>query len=558
MKNLYPSAMADRVYRITPQLLKSWGVRGLILDIDNTLTTHDNPIPDAGVADWLAQNRREGIQMIVLSNNKPHRVEPFAKILGLDYIADGAKPLKKGYQRCARALQIPCEQLCMVGDQIFTDIWGARRAGCKAVLVSPIQREGMLFFRFKRFLERIVLRLCPRSIKQQILYLGEASFSCFACSDRKPHFRMAPRHSGKCVVRDIDGERNIFIRDSGIQEMIVMTREEQAARNAFRYPFLMEHQAVVIRNAKIKQRGLSGHNKPETMRGCRRGKALRQLGAFFSEKPRRVKRLQLGKACDTCRERHGAHPIRAGKRERGGRRAQLFPSANGGHIVSVGKRLAKTDKVSPKTVIMVGAGKVKPESRAHVVDDEQYPVTVAERPHFFPIFSRRRTVVRKIAMIIWLCNERRHIAAAGVVRRLQRLGIKPWNDDVVRHVLRQDTGIIRLHRPWIVSVIITAQEEDFLFPGMGAGAHDRKGRGVRAVFHEKRPVGGSDRVHTQLRAFLHFIRGGGHAVLFFKLFSGGALHIRIPIAEDVRSICAHKIKITVSVDIPKIRALRPL
>ena len=51
MKNLYPSAMADRVYRITPQLLKSWGVRGLILDIDNTLTTHDNPIPDEGVAD---------------------------------------------------------------------------------------------------------------------------------------------------------------------------------------------------------------------------------------------------------------------------------------------------------------------------------------------------------------------------------------------------------------------------------------------------------------------------------------------------------------------------
>lgn len=50
MKNLYPSAMADRVYRITPQLLKSWGVRGLILDIDNTLTTHDNPIPDEGVA----------------------------------------------------------------------------------------------------------------------------------------------------------------------------------------------------------------------------------------------------------------------------------------------------------------------------------------------------------------------------------------------------------------------------------------------------------------------------------------------------------------------------
>ena len=168
-----PEYVFKDVTHITPEWLAEKGITALVLDIDNTLTTHDNPIPDAGVADWLAQNRREGIQMIVLSNNKPHRVEPFAKILGLDYIADGAKPLKKGYQRCARALQIPCEQLCMVGDQIFTDIWGARRAGCKAVLVSPIQREGMLFFRFKRFLERIVLRLCPRSIKQQILYLGE-------------------------------------------------------------------------------------------------------------------------------------------------------------------------------------------------------------------------------------------------------------------------------------------------------------------------------------------------------------------------------------------------
>lgn len=75
--------------------------------------------------------------MIVLSNNKPHRVEPFAKILGLDYIADGAKPLKKGYQRCARALQIPCEQLCMVGDQIFTDIWGARPCGLQGGSGEP-------------------------------------------------------------------------------------------------------------------------------------------------------------------------------------------------------------------------------------------------------------------------------------------------------------------------------------------------------------------------------------------------------------------------------------
>ena len=177
MKLFYPHAIADRVYRITPELLKSWGVRGLILDIDNTLTTHDNPVPDAGVAAWLEQNRKEGIRMIVLSNNKPQRVEPFAKILGLEFIADGAKPLKKGYRRCSQALGIPCEQLCMVGDQIFTDILGGRTAGCKTVLVEPIQHEQMWFFRLKRTLEGWLLRRCPARIRKTILRLdGKSGF----------------------------------------------------------------------------------------------------------------------------------------------------------------------------------------------------------------------------------------------------------------------------------------------------------------------------------------------------------------------------------------------
>lgn len=168
MKTFYPHAMADRVYQITPELLRSWGVEGLILDIDNTLTTHDNPVPDAGVSAWLEENRREGIKMIVLSNNNPERVTPFAKILGLDFIANGKKPLKTGYKRCAKALGIPCEKLCMVGDQIFTDILGARLAGCKAVLVSPIQLEHMWFFKVKRTLERVVMKKCPADV----LHLG--------------------------------------------------------------------------------------------------------------------------------------------------------------------------------------------------------------------------------------------------------------------------------------------------------------------------------------------------------------------------------------------------
>ena len=168
-----PEYVFKDVTHITPEFLAGKGIRALVLDIDNTLTTHNNPIPEPQVAQWLEDNRRAGIRMIVLSNNHPERVRPFAQALGLEFIADGAKPLKKGYQRCSQALGLPCEQLCMVGDQIFTDVLGGRRAGCRAVLVQPIQPEKMLFFRLKRALEAFAMRCCPQKTAQQILHLGE-------------------------------------------------------------------------------------------------------------------------------------------------------------------------------------------------------------------------------------------------------------------------------------------------------------------------------------------------------------------------------------------------
>ncbi len=156
--NFYPQYMVKCVDEITPEHLQKWGIRGLILDIDNTLTTHDNPVPGQGVALWLKQMRDNGVQMIVLSNNTAQRVEPFAKILGLPFVANGKKPLKSGYLRCSKALGLPRDQLCMVGDQLFTDIWGGNCFGCKTILVEPIQLESMPFFKVKRFLEKQLLK----------------------------------------------------------------------------------------------------------------------------------------------------------------------------------------------------------------------------------------------------------------------------------------------------------------------------------------------------------------------------------------------------------------
>ncbi len=154
----FPKKKVHRVTDISVEYLRKQGIGGLILDIDNTLTTHDNPIPSDGVAHWLDTMRENDIKMIVLSNNHGPRVEPFAKILGLDYISEGKKPLTSGFKRCAKALSLQKQELCIIGDQIFTDVLGGNLYGCHSILVEPIQPESTRFFRFKRAMEKIILR----------------------------------------------------------------------------------------------------------------------------------------------------------------------------------------------------------------------------------------------------------------------------------------------------------------------------------------------------------------------------------------------------------------
>ena len=142
------------VLQIQPGLLRQYGIRGLMLDLDNTLTTHDNPAPAEGVLSWIGLMRQAGIAMMIVSNNRPHRVQPFAAVLGLPFVAEGAKPLPRGFRLAQKRMQLPFSQLAVVGDQIFTDILGANLCGVKSIYVRPIQYENKGFLRVKRWLER--------------------------------------------------------------------------------------------------------------------------------------------------------------------------------------------------------------------------------------------------------------------------------------------------------------------------------------------------------------------------------------------------------------------
>ena len=157
--NLIPNDYRRAILEVTPEYLRERGLSGIILDIDNTLIGHNVPIPTADVMGLLDEYRRSGIQMCVVSNNRRQRVADFCEKIGVEhFVWDALKPAAKGYVRAAEIMELPPEKTAAVGDQIYTDVWGAKRAGCYAVLLRPIHKgkEGT-FIAFKRLLEKPIL-----------------------------------------------------------------------------------------------------------------------------------------------------------------------------------------------------------------------------------------------------------------------------------------------------------------------------------------------------------------------------------------------------------------
>ncbi len=152
-----PDYVFDSVADISLDFLKEQGIKALILDLDNTLTTHNNPVPDSDRLAWFNQIKDSGLPMIIVSNNHYDRVKPFADYLGLDFIPDGGKPLTKGYKKAVKKLGFPKSEIASIGDQIYTDVIGSKLTGIKSIFTFPIELETGFWFRVKRTLEKPLL-----------------------------------------------------------------------------------------------------------------------------------------------------------------------------------------------------------------------------------------------------------------------------------------------------------------------------------------------------------------------------------------------------------------
>lgn len=155
---LLPDIRLDRVTEITVDLLKKYGISALILDVDNTLSTHHGQHLTEGLEEWLETMRDNGIKLTVLSNSTDKRLAPFAEKIGLDYISLGLKPLPFGYWRALKALGTSKKETAIVGDQIFTDTAGGNIVGLTTILLTPIKPEDSPRFKFKRRMEKKILK----------------------------------------------------------------------------------------------------------------------------------------------------------------------------------------------------------------------------------------------------------------------------------------------------------------------------------------------------------------------------------------------------------------
>jgi uncharacterized protein len=168
-KKFYPYEYVPNVFSIDYEKLYAKGYRGILFDIDNTLVHHGDD-SNQRVDELFRYLHRIGFQTLLLSNNSEERILRFLKNIDSLYIHDADKPNPLGYKKALKLLKLPAEKTFFVGDQLFTDIYGANQVGIPSILVDFIRQPGVTSIGKKRRLEKLLLRFysCSKSCQHRL------------------------------------------------------------------------------------------------------------------------------------------------------------------------------------------------------------------------------------------------------------------------------------------------------------------------------------------------------------------------------------------------------
>jgi HAD superfamily phosphatase (TIGR01668 family) len=156
-----PDAFAERLSSVSLDDLAARGMRGIIVDLDNTLVGYGEDVMAPVDAAWVASARARGFAVCLVSNNFTDRVARIGRELGVPAVASALKPLPRGFLRALRVLATPRHATVVVGDQLFTDVLGAKLVGLHSILTEPLVAKDWHGTRILRFLERVLLGRRP-------------------------------------------------------------------------------------------------------------------------------------------------------------------------------------------------------------------------------------------------------------------------------------------------------------------------------------------------------------------------------------------------------------
>lgn len=152
-----PDLFVDTIYDIDTDVIKKKGIKVFVFDIDNTLAPYSVPCADDKLIKWVSDLKGLGFEVMLASNNGRRRVRAFAESIDCDYISRACKPLGFKIRRRLKRLNVDPSRAVLVGDQLFTDIWGASLMGMHSILVRAISEKEDWFVKFKRNIERRIL-----------------------------------------------------------------------------------------------------------------------------------------------------------------------------------------------------------------------------------------------------------------------------------------------------------------------------------------------------------------------------------------------------------------
>ncbi len=173
--HFFPTHAYETVDQIDFAALRLSGVKLLLIDLDNTLADYETLVPPRTQIDFFKALSAQGFQIIIVSNNGENRVRDYCDALDLPYIARAKKPFSTGFRKALNLIDAPVkvEEVCMIGDQLLTDVLGASRLAMKSVLVEPLRKKTERWYtRLNRNMERSVLKRMKRHDSKRFEALG--------------------------------------------------------------------------------------------------------------------------------------------------------------------------------------------------------------------------------------------------------------------------------------------------------------------------------------------------------------------------------------------------